>query len=319
MSMTSNGTTAQPTTIRHVLYFGHFGDDWSTEAYIARALERAGVKVTCRNPDDWTVRDFLRFVDKSKPDVLLLAKADSRFLEAIRDDRPDCGLTAVWVFDLMHESFHEERWTWSSLVAESVDLYFMTDGYTAPRLGNSVVLRQGVPDDVRPGVPQADWLCDAAFVGSVYHKERREFRSVLRRRLRGEFRHFRNVRGPSLSDLAASVKLFIGPEFPSLPNYWSNRIYVLIGHGGCLLTPEIPGMAEEGWVEGEHYVGYRDFDEMLEKAHELIADDDRREKIRTAGQAFALANFTYDHRIASFLRTCEDRIARRRPAGSEAS
>jgi hypothetical protein len=306
-----------------VVYVGSFGEEWSTENYISRAMARAGCDVT-RLDEKQTSVVFLEGLLKTvKPDLFLFTKCrlgggprwgGSGIRTPILLDRLRglYGASACWMFDLISPEFSGYRWRWSRGVCEAADFFFTTDGNAARHLlghGNPIVLRQGIGDDVRPGMPVRSMQRTACFLGSVYHGREAEVAAL--RDLRGEFAVIDNVRGAMLSDLMASVSMVIGPTRPCLPGYWSNRLYVVTGYGGLFVGPEVSGMRDEGWIPGEHYIASHTMhaDGSLSPAYSSIVDFIREIKdaphemlvVRRAGQRLALAHHTYDHRVADLL------------------
>jgi hypothetical protein len=111
-----------------------------------------------------------------------------------------------------------------------------------------------------------------------------------------------NLRGDALHDLMRSVRVIAGPPWPLHAKYWSNRLYVVAGYGGCLATPEVEGMAEEGWVAGTHYLKAErvgDYEAIL-----AMPDDELR-AVADAGQALCVNRYTYDHRVAEMVKHLE--------------
>lgn len=308
-----------------VLYYYNFIDAWDCECYIVRALERAGCEVISVDHPPRTSDNLSAAISRHQPDLLLFAKAGWQcsseaggwlgFSEIIERHRRagNFGIAACWSFDLLSREFNRFRWTWANRMTELMDLFFTSDGWTAPHLPldrtghfKVVVLRQAIGDDVRPGVPRDHWKCDVLFAGGRY-RNRLDWAISLAQwcEARGlVFRHVRRgVHGGDLCDLFASAKVVVGPHFPSQPGYWSNRLYVTTGYGGCLVTPEIPGMREEGWIPDVHYAKCApgDGDESFRRIEEIINDPVAEADIANAGERFCLENHTYDHRVRLLL------------------
>lgn len=79
------------------------------------------------------------------------------------------------------------------------------------------------------------------------------------------------------------------------------RVFEALGAGRCLLTQDIPEF--DGEV-GDAFVTYKSLDEAVEKARELLKDDERRERIAKAGHAAAMREHTFGHRALSMLDIC---------------
>ena len=103
------------------------------------------------------------------------------------------------------------------------------------------------------------------------------------------------VFGRELSALIRRHRIIIGPRYPSAPGYWSDRIYVVLGHGGFFLAPEIEGMREEGFVPGVHYGAIGD--DVGRDVRYWLARPEQRARIAREGQELVLSKFTYEHRV----------------------
>jgi hypothetical protein len=305
----------------HVLYLGSFAQPWHTECYIANAFARLGHSVVRLEESTATHSVIVATAAAQRPDLLLLAKARyegasqgwpadaepiRRMIAAVR---PYVGRVACWLFDLLACEFRRERFDWSRRVAEVCDLFATTDGYTAPRLEHSTVVRQGVPDDCDASCPwRPELRGEVLFLGCPY-ADRLRLVDALGRRFGGAagFRSVNNVRGPELTRLVRSFRLVVGPHEPHFAGYWSNRIYVVTGHGGLFAAPTVRGMSDEGWLGGINYLELPlDPRAMAERVAEyLAADDGRLDVVRRAGFEHANAQCSYDARVRELIRRLE--------------
>jgi hypothetical protein len=155
------------------------------------------------------------------------------------------------------------------------------------------------------------------FVGSEGYHACYPFRPKLVAHLRAqygsEFQHYGpaallgTLRMEPLAELYSSDAIFVGDHcFADEPreNYWSDRLPETLGRGGFLIYPRTPGMAEQGFIEGEHLLCYEpgnlaDLDEWIGLALE-ISPAERRE-ISEAGRALILAKHTYPIRAAQMM------------------
>jgi hypothetical protein len=108
------------------------------------------------------------------------------------------------------------------------------------------------------------------------------------------------VYGARLSAVIRGHKIILGPRYPCVPGYWGNRVYVVLGHGGFFLAPEVEGMREEGIIPGVHYVPLGD-DPVADIRHWLERPTER-ERIASAGQELVLDRFTYGHAVRELTR-----------------
>lgn len=85
----------------------------------------------------------------------------------------------------------------------------------------------------------------------------------------------------------------------------AQRFFECLGIGPVLTnwTEDLP---LTGLVEGEDYLAYRGYQDMVEKMHLLLGDETLRRKIAYNGRRKALLMHTYEHRIASILNTIRE-------------
>lgn len=293
-------------------YLGAFSETWNTECMISRSLRRAGHEVLEIEEAGSRVEQIVDLCRQWTPDVFLFAKGRvsgqwdatcwplEKVVTGLRGLFPEIAV-ACWVFDLLAKDFAEDRWQWAHNVSKLADLFFMTDGDTAKYLPNAVVLRQGIPDDACDGTPKDGYRCDVLFLGYPY-RERREWANDLMTAYGDRFRIIPDgCHGLELCDAIASAKVVIGPSFPAYKDYWSNRIYVVTGCGGCFIAPNVQGMFEEGWRAQEHYAAYDGRAMMLNTINWLLREDEVRERIRKAGTTFARSRCTYDIRVRELV------------------
>jgi O-antigen biosynthesis protein len=70
-----------------------------------------------------------------------------------------------------------------------------------------------------------------------------------------------------------------------------------------VLTEDVPDLHKH-FKDGEHLVTFKTIDEAVEKAHGLLADDERRTRIAKAGYEEFLAHHTYQERAKEILKIC---------------
>ena len=300
-----------------VLYLGSFQEAWNTECYIANAFERLGHEVVRLEETTSDQESILAAARGRRPDLFLFAKA--RFQGAnngwpadaepirrmIAALRPHVPRVACWIFDLMAREFRQERFEWALRVADACDLFATTDGATAPQLPHAVVVRQGVPDDVDQAREWQGELCgDVLFLGCAY-QDRQVLVDALGRRFPGApgFRVVNDVRCGDLTRLVRTYRVVVGPHYPHFAGYWSNRLYVVTGHGGLFAAPRVPGMDAEGWKPGQNYLALPlEPEAMAAQVEEYLrCDANQLESIRRAGFEHANRRCTYDHRVRELL------------------
>lgn len=299
-----------------IIYLGSFKRAWHTECYIANALTSMGHEVIRLEEAAATYAEIIAHAAQARPDLLLFAKArfreanhgwptDARAVRAmIAAVRPFVRQVACWIFDLLAPEFSPARSEWAREVAAGCDLFATTDGFTAGRLPNAAVVRQGVPDDVEDDAPwPADHAGDVLFLGTPYG-ERGRLVAALAERFGNRFRCVGNCRGQALTRLVRSYRVCVGPHEPYYAGYWSNRIYVVTGHGGLFAAPAVPGMETEGWHSGQRYLALpREPAQMTERLAEILRDEppDALRQIQRAGYRLANERFSYRHRVEELL------------------
>ena len=217
---------------------------------------------------------------------------------------PPARLTVIcWLFDLLCAEFSHERFAWAEQVSAACDLFATTDGYTAPKLANAAVVRQGVPDDVDLTASwPTEYRGDILFLGTPY-RDRWPLIEKLTRRFGPRFTCVRDCRRAALTELVRSYRICLGPHYPHFGGYWSNRIYVVTGHGGLFAAPPVDGMQYEGWQPGVNYLPLPlDPDGIVDALDEYLQrDQGELRSIRHAGFEHAPASCSYDRRVFELL------------------
>jgi spore maturation protein CgeB len=292
-----------------IAFLGNFEQSWSTEGYAADALERVGHLVhRIHEYGVVSAEEVLNRIDQFRADCLLFFKGrigvDPGDAPAVL--RPDPSTLVellrrspvpayLWYYDRVH-NYHAEpsRLEWMRQVAPHCRVAFVTDGGLATTdWANWYVLRQGVslPTVAEVDVPESQ-RADVAFLGQLYGGRWDELAAV---RQRFNVDVVSGVFGRDLSRVIRGHRIIIGPRYPSAPGYWSDRVYVVLGHGGFFLAPEVPGMREECFEPGVHFAALGD-DPVADVRHWLDRAD-QRERIARQGQALVLGRFTYEHRV----------------------
>lgn len=270
---------------------GRFSDD--TEGHIAHSLRSLGHDVIEAHEKENAVPDG---------DLLLFHKGGDHIWDVLKQFN---GQKVLWYFDKV---WHD-RPLWFRRILPLVDLAFLTDETWAARNLDPkfVVLRQGIGDrDLSLGKPRQEFRCKVAFTGSVYG-QRAEWVEELRKRFGNDFRVFNDVFNRNLFDLCASADIVLAPPFPSDDNYWSSRIYMILGSGGFLLHPKLKGLDKE-YKEGFHYVGYSATKELLWKIDYYLSHPVERGKIKAAGFKKTAGNYTYTKRCQNLLQEIQARL-----------
>jgi hypothetical protein len=255
-------------------------------------------------------------------DLLLFHKWDDwPFLRSYFD-----APKAFWYFDLVGTggdtsltSRSRHRRVWMDRMIPAVDVGFMTDGdfVKADPSGKLVVLRQGADGRiVGRGTPRRCKKCCepidealALFVGSEKGCgiKRLGFVEHARRAFGKEFRHIaRGVYRTKLADAIAESSFVLAPDFPVTDDYWSNRVYVSLGFGACMLHPYASGLAHE-YRGGFEILYYHDLQDMTSQIHKLRSDWGKRMAISEGALTATIGRHLYRHRVISLLATLKER------------
>lgn len=298
-----------------IAFLGNFEQAWSTEQYAADALEGIGHVVDrIHEYGVSSAGDVLDWIARSDADCLLFFKGrigvDPTNVEAVL--RPDPGRLVdlirrspvpayLWYYDrVLNYDAEPSRLEWMRRVAPLCRTAFVTDGGLASTdWANWRVLRQGIsrPTIATVEIPEESRE-DLAFIGQLYGARREEVEPVRRE---FDVNMITQVFGRELSAVVRRHRIILGPRYPGAPGYWSDRIYVVLGHGGFFLAPEIEGMREEGLHPGIHYAPLGD-DPVREIRH-WLARPEERARIARQGQELVLGRFTYEDRVRELCAT----------------
>jgi hypothetical protein len=295
-----------------IVYIAKFDKMWNEEG-IALALERNGVKVVRLEDSGYPNRQYLNIIDKEKPDYVMFAKANTqesgrKLIETLKFKGYK---TISWTFDLYLG--YPSRQDLSRFNFFDCDFVFLTDGghikdYRDRRI-NAFLLRQGIPAEYNYLSMKDDkYDYDVVFVGCAnkFWPSRQRMLNALQNIYGNRFHWYgildtNEIRGHELNKLYSTAKIVIGDSVYA-ENYWSNRIYEVIGRGGFVIQAVIPGLNNE-FVPDKEYVPYDfgNYAELKKKIDYYLSNNDEREKIRLAGFDRVKNNYTFDHRIKEML------------------
>lgn len=319
----------------NILYVGNFADRDSPLGYcpnawwIAQTFRKLGHDVTCMNESAVDANDVLMATAEQTFDFILCEEG------RLRDDHQHdekTGETVIrgffnkvmehagvpivpWLTNIFHSVMRREIELKVNPIFKS-QIVFSTDGGHDERwkeMGiNHRLLRQGIYEpEAYIGKKSYPTKAEIAFVGGVYEEiwpYRKQLIDELTKTYKDRFLHVGQrgeVRHDQLNNLCATVKIVVGDSVYS-PNYWSNRVYEIIGRGGFLIMPMIDGLEKE-FTPYKHFVPYTfgDFEGLKEKINYFLRADEERERIRLAGFEYCKANYTYTHRVKDMLSILE--------------
>ena len=209
-----------------------------------------------------------------------------------------------WCFDLMTD--HPRRSKWVHTAVQTADLAFFTDGDCVKNYHDkSVRLMQGA-QEIKIGTAQEE-KHDITFAGTIGANRRGFFHDISKH---FELHITNKVYGNAFADLIASSKIIIAPDAPIKPNYWSNRVYMVLGYGGFLLHPYIKELARQ-YEDKVDLVFYHDRKDLQSKIHYYLDsyNDEERKTIADCGMTRTNLEHTYTHRCEVILQTVKDRFS----------
>jgi len=288
-----------------ILYLGKFERHYRTENYVAYSLVSLGhqvIKFPILSNNVVLGSRARQVTEQTQPDLVLFSKSHFMNIKGyVRWLRSKDIKTVCWLWDLFL-GFGRRL----PPQATEVDYLFSTDGghqqEFEKRKINHRILRQGIPEALSYQLPQRDYQHDVAFIGSLYTPQRENLVQWLKDTYGPRFIHHTRTRGTDLNLAVSRVKVVVGDSYPS-PNYWSNRIYEVLGRGGFFLHPETTGLGEE-FTDCDHYVSYKPvsssarYSDLRSAIDTYIGDD--HERLRIASRGFGLVSERYTYR-----RRCE--------------
>lgn len=223
-----------------------------------------------------------------------------------------------WYFDLIDypDKYIRPRCLrrirWINEVTPIVDLGFCTDGdwVRKDKSGKLFWLPQGADSRITGrGTTVAEKPPPILFTGTANGGEGRsswvkEMNDNYRRRFNHVSRH---VYREELRGLIANTKIVTAPDHPITDQYWSNRVYNVLGFGGFIIHPYCAELAKQ-YVDGKEIVFYKDRQEMRDQIAYYINKPQARGEIRKAGLKRTLADHTYLHRCRKLIKIVEERV-----------
>lgn len=166
-----------------------------------------------------------------------------------------------------------------------------------------------------PDMPAHDIL----FMGNAYRVERLELEAVLRElgvNVGMYGKGWRREDGNTFYDFAAGASLYrnckiaVGDNQYGDKGFVSNRLFEALANGAFLLHQAIPGLEElTGLVDGVHYVGWGDYEDLRAKVRSYLTNGPERQRIAQAGEQFVRERHSFDARVSELFETLLPRIA----------
>lgn len=287
-----------------IIYWYNFEDPkYGFTKDIKSSLKKLGHKVEAINDRDFDIKEFIEKCNKA--DLLFFHQGgiytDSEMNYAISLERLKQILKMVKCKKVCW--FMEKVWFLNNETMEQIlpltDLVFLNDETWLRRhkYENVFPLHSGTGVALE-GKENIKYKCDIVFYGETYGF-RRPFINYLKDRYGRRFKVFNYIYGQELADLIKSSKIVFSPIQPNDEFYWDNRIYEVLNHGGLLLSPKLYGLEEEGFVIGEHYLGYKRIEDLIKIIDEVL--ENGAGSIAEDGREF-VKRFSYENRLKEIFK-----------------
>lgn len=223
-----------------------------------------------------------------------------------------------WYFDVVEfpdpwlVRRNHSRLQWMRQAIELSDIGFCTDGdwVAKDQTGKLVHLMQGADERYIGHLPQVDPSVQIFFPGTSrgHGSQRHDWFRFMQRTYGPQFVHAEaGVHQEALRKMVTESALVVAPEFPISDRYWSNRVYLISGFGGCLLHPYSIGTAHH-YRHLEEIVFYHSRDDLQEKIEHLLARPLERALIREAAYQRTVSEHLYRHRCERLLSVVGERL-----------
>ena len=282
---------------------GSFKNLWDEE-YIAQAFEKLGHQVI---RFDWQNASAEMILERELDFILTVKRDIERYEKLLGKVK-----TVYWLFDLFWGTPREAVMKYD--IKMKSDFVFSTDGGHNKEFKdldiNHYLLRQSIWDeDVYLTEPDLLYPEEIVFVGTnnSWWNYRQRLISFLQRIYGRKFKRYGlkgqdEIRGDDLNRLYNSAKIVVGDSVYS-PHYWSNRVYDVLGRGGFLVHPKIPGLEQE-FEYYKHFVPYdiNNFQQLREIIDYYLIHDLERNKIRLKGFQYCKNHYTTTKRCQEMLK-----------------
>lgn len=289
-----------------ICYLARFKDKKYPSNTIREALLKLGHKVQAVEEEEFPMKvlidagernDLFLFHDggvktEGELDFHLSVTRLQQLLDQMRCKKSFWFLHKIWAFN--------ERWLTD--IEPFIDAGFLNDETFYRRIHAEKLFPLHCGAEEKNGQFKKELACDIAYVGSIYGL-REKFLNMTRQQYGNRFKIFPSISDEDYADLCQSSKIMIVPKFPFTDFYWGDNIYRILGAGGFCLHPRLQGLKDEGFEEGNHYLGYSDWQEVLFALKNFLKPEaqDARLGIAQEGKGFVLKNCSYEKRLKELI------------------
>ena len=225
--------------------------------------------------------------------------------------------TVFWNFDLVMypdptlKERNTRRVGWMNTITPLVDVGFCTDGdwVAQDKTGKLIRLTQGADERyVGRGQPKYPNLPPILFTGTHRGggRGREAFVEHMLTRWRDQFMQINGQHQRNLADFITSSQVCVAPNHPATDHYWSNRVYLTAGFGGCLLHPFCKSL-ERQYASHEGIVTYDSLQDFDERLHDMLDSPEECLKIGQRAYERTLKEHLYRHRVEKLIQVVQER------------
>jgi Glycosyl transferases group 1 len=270
----------------------------------ARAFRRHGVTLECLElgtPLNFDISTLLKKLP-ARPDFILQPESDFNYLPS--------GLTQQEIpsvcfhFDTYHALLRRIRWSMLYDVPVLFHPHF-ADDYRRAGHPNPLTLAHAAQLDFygAANLSSQERNYDVGWVGRLSGAPYDARRRILPQ-LAAQFTTNDFGRSYSLEDTAAIYrhsKIIVNISRDDYPQDANMRVYESMAAGALLITRMPTDLTTLGFIEGEHFIGYRNEAEIISTVRRFLADVNVRSRITSAARDLVLARHTYDVRVKKLL------------------
>lgn len=270
----------------------------------ARAFERQGALLACLDwgtPVNVDVRELLRKCP-GRPDFILNPESGIPFMPV--------GLTQVALptvcfhFDTYQATARRIRW---SMIYDIPVVFHprFEDEYRRAGHPNPLRLAHAAPVDLygvrnleeRERTYEVGWV--GRLSGAPYDARRRILPHLASEFAMNDWR--RTYSTEETAEIYRHSKITVNISRDDYPQDANMRVYEAMAAGVLLITRTPTDLSALGFVEGEHFITYRNEAEIVPAVRRFLADEPARARIASAARELVLTRHTYDARVKSLL------------------
>jgi hypothetical protein len=270
----------------------------------ARAFRRQGVTLECLPMGTPFNFDISTYLTKSpaRPDFILQPESDFHYLPAglTREEIP----TVCFHFDTYYATRRRIRWSMLYDVPVLFHPHFEQD-YRRAGHPNPLTLAHAAQLDfyAAPMPAPSERKYDVGWVGRLTGAPYAARERILPQ-LAAQFAMNEYERSYSIEETAEiyrQSRIIVNISRDDYRQDANMRVYEAMAAGALLITQIPTDLTTIGFVEGHHFVGFRDESELISAVRHWLADESARARITSAAREFVLAHHTYDARVKSLL------------------